>query len=629
MACAVATVGLLWAASVVHAASDEPVTPASSAAEITYSTIFERGTDGYHTFRIPAIVQSTEGTLLAFAEGRDGANDDSQSDMVLKRSFDGGVTWEPIQVIVDDDLTNKWGNPVPIVDQTTGRIILNVTRTAGEVTGAQVRCGVTEEQTRRSFMMYSDDDGQTWSVPDEITQDVRPDNWRHFVGGPGHGIQLTEGPNAGRLVMAGAHSVAPPEGSGIDCLDDRLFGGHSLYSDNGGATWQLGGDDSSLEDMVNPNESTVVELDDGTLYFSARDQGGTTPGRRAHTTSSDGGASFDAPYQATDGIVTGQIEGSLLKLPTDSGASLIVFSAPDHPTARENVTLWTSDDQAATWNKGLRIYDGPSAYTDLVDLGDQGGTPMLGVIFENGPRLYDQPYLSYHHEVSFARVPVELLDDAQPAPPVTPDTSGNGNDGAVSGTPQSIAGQFGTGFELAGDYVELPQTSSLAFDDGPFTAAMWFRTTSQETQSLIWAHSRTDGEPKWWIRLEPDLNRIRGLLDNGTSTRSVTATGNLADGAWHHVALTRDQNGVVLYVDGVAVGSGTALSGSVSDGARTGIRVGTRVDGINDPLRGSADEVWFFDRALTASEIAALAASNTAPSSGTVAHLPLDQIVAF
>jgi BNR repeat-like domain/Concanavalin A-like lectin/glucanases superfamily len=612
------TAALLTATYAVSAADPPATATGPQPAAVTYSTVFERNEAGYNSFRIPAILEADDGTLLAFAEGRvDDPDDDGDIDLVLKRSFDGGLTWEPLQVLADD--ANKWGNPVPML-AADGRLVLNLTRTGGTVTGEDVRCGTASEtDTRRSFMIYSDDDGATWDGLTEITADVRPGNWGHFVGGPGHGITMTSPSHPGRLVIPGNHSIDPPSGSGIDCLDSSLLGAHTLYSDDGGDTWELGAVEPTPTADYHPHESTGVELDDGTLYFSARDQRGVSPGHRVDATSGDGGETFDATFGPTSGITTSEIGGSLTKIPAGTGSRL-VFSATGHPTSRENLTLWTSDDDGTTWQPGARVYDGPSGYSDLADLG--GGT--LGVLYENGERLYDEPYLSYSHRITFARVPYAEVDDPPPPAPQTPDTSGNGLDGLVSGSPQVVGGAFGSGLELAGDYVELPNAGALRFGTGAFTAAAWFRSTSPDTQAVLWAHSRIDGEAKWWIRLEPDLGRIRALLDSGTATRSVTAPGNFADGTWHHVALVRGSGGVTLYVDGVAAGTGAAFTGSVSAAAATGIRVGSRVDGINDPMRGAADEVWFFDRALTAAEVGTLADDNTAPSADTVAHLPLD-----
>jgi BNR repeat protein len=408
-AAGLATAGLVLATSLVSLNDQH----AAAAEGVWYTPVFVQGEGGYHTFRVPAVIQAADGTLLAFAEGRvRSASDDGNIDLVMKRSVDGGATWGPLQIVVDDG-GNKVGNPVPVLDRSNGRIVLNVTRTGGDVTGDDIVCGLASaEDTRRSFVLHSDDNGESWSRPKEITQDVRPDNWRHFVGGPGHAIQLTRGEHAGRLVVPGNHTIAPPEGSGIVCPDERLSGAHSLYSDDGGRSWHLGGVDIPLTGVVNPNESTVAELGDGTLYFNARDQNGSSAGTRAATTSSDGGASFDGPYREVPDLVAPVVQGSVLKLSilADPGEPL-VFSAPGSATSRENLTLSLSDDEAATWRTGPVVHRGPAGYSDLVEINDpdQLQDPALGVLYENGVPTTDNPSPPYYQRITFARLPMSQL----------------------------------------------------------------------------------------------------------------------------------------------------------------------------------------------------------------------------
>ncbi|WP_046773157.1 sialidase family protein, partial [Jiangella alkaliphila] len=200
----------------------------------TRTTVFTRGEGGYHTFRIPALVEATDGSLLAFTEGKaNGPGDWGDMDVVLKRSTDGGATWGPIQVLVDDG-PNKWSNTVPVVDQRTGRIVLNTHRFDGDVVGDDIECG---RSSVGSYTMYSDDNGATWSEPVDITAQVNPGNWRMISAGPGHGIQITQGEHAGRLVIPGRHSYVEP---GQECTELTGAGGHALISDDGGESWRVG-----------------------------------------------------------------------------------------------------------------------------------------------------------------------------------------------------------------------------------------------------------------------------------------------------------------------------------------------------------------------------------------------------
>src|SRR5687767_2075985 len=94
----------------------------ASAAEPVERDLFTAGTEGYHTFRIPSLLVTPKGTVLAFCEGRKkGRGDSGNIDLVLKRSLDNGKTWRPMQVIADDE-DNTVGNPCPVVERSTGTI---------------------------------------------------------------------------------------------------------------------------------------------------------------------------------------------------------------------------------------------------------------------------------------------------------------------------------------------------------------------------------------------------------------------------------------------------------------------------------------------------------------------------
>lgn len=604
-----------------------PVTAASAPA-VEVTTVFASVSEGYHTFRIPAVVRAADGTVLAFAEGRVNSSADSGDiDLVLRRSTDGGRTWGPLQVVGDNG-PNTFGNPAPVVDPASGDVVLLTTHNDGTVTAAEIRRGeVRPEQGRRIYVQRSSDHGATWSDPLEITDDVKLPAWRWYATGPVHAIALRHGPHAGRLVVPANHSTSPDPDSADTGNEPKYFGGHVLYSDDGGYTWRIGGVDTPLTGDVNPNETTATELDDGTVYFNTRNQNGTNPHNRASATSTDGGATFSAPYAPVSDVVAPVIQGSVLKL---TGAAdprrRVVLSVAGHHFARENLTLSSSFDGAASWHHGVVVHDGPAGYSDIVELGERHGA-ALGVLFESGDRLEEivPPGLPYHQKITFARVPLARLDVPDAPPRITPDHSGLGHHGTVSGRPHSVGGRFRRALEFAGDYVELPLTDALALGESEFTAAAWFRTGERtRLQALLWAHSNADGAAKWRIQVEPAQNRIHALVDTGSAAGALAVPGDFADGRWHHVALVRSDHGLVVYVDGDRAASAAAVRGSVSVGARTGIRIGARVDGVNNPLVGAVDEVWIARRALDDDQVRSLVELNAAP--GAVVHLPFDRI---
>jgi sialidase-1 len=340
---------------------------------LNWTDVFTSGSDGYHTFRIPAIVATKSGTLLAFCEGRKtGRADDGDIDMLLRRSADGGKTWGKQQLVHEEggDAKITIGNPAPVVDQQTGFIWLTLTRNNDDV-----------------LVAHSEDDGLTWSSPRKITADVKAKNWNWYATGPGNGIQLTRGKHAGRLVIPCDHRV---EGA----ADWKKTGhSHAIYSDDHGRTWKRGAATPS-EGM---NECAVVERADGTLLLNMRSYRGR--GCRAVATSGDGGQTWS---QSTDDetLVEPVCQASMLRYrwPSDEGdvkeRSHILFVNPASK-GRDKLTIRISEDEGKTWSASKLLYAGPAAYSGIVAL--PGG--KVGVIFERD---------DYRH-ISFATFTLESL----------------------------------------------------------------------------------------------------------------------------------------------------------------------------------------------------------------------------
>ncbi|MGP4086105.1 sialidase family protein [Streptomyces sp. KR55] len=370
--------------------------PASAAGRCTSSVPYVSGEGGYDTYRIPAAVRTPRGTVLAFAEGRrGGAGDSGDIDVVVRRSTDGGCTWGPLTVVAAGDGDTR-GNPAPVVDPGTGAVVLLTSYNSGAVTEAQIMRGeVTPDQGRRVFVQRSVDDGRHFTRPQEITAAVKRPNWRWYATGPGHAIALTRGPHKGRLVVPANHSAAPPAGSPDTGEEPRYYGAHALYSDNGGRTWRLGFVDDSYDGHNNANESTATQLPDGRIYFSARDQHGTSAGNRLDSHSADGAASLERPYTVQSTLDDVPIvQGSVLHHP---GAGLL-FSGPSVPTARQAMAVWRSTDGGTTFTKALTLSQQRAAYSDLVRL-DRN---TLGILYETG-------VTSTYETLEFRRLPLDDL----------------------------------------------------------------------------------------------------------------------------------------------------------------------------------------------------------------------------
>lgn len=322
--------------------------------------VFTSGEDGYHTFRIPALIRAADGGLLAFAEGRSaGRGDSGDIDLVLRRSVDGGRSWSPLQVVWDDE-ANTCGNPCPVLDETTGRIHLLMTRNLGIDHESRI-IDQTSTGTRTVWVSTTDDHGETWSTPKEITATTKLPDWTWYATGPGNGIQLRSGDHAGRLVVPCDH---------IEAGTKRYFS-HVIVSDDHGATWRLGG--STPTDQL--NECAVAELPDGELLLNMRNYD-RSKRTRALSRSVDGGLSWSEVVHE-DTLPEPICQASMIAL---DGGRRLVFSNPASSSSRTAMTVRTSDDGGREWLKGVVLHEGPSAYSSLVSLDPES----VGCLYECG-----------------------------------------------------------------------------------------------------------------------------------------------------------------------------------------------------------------------------------------------------
>lgn len=350
-------------------------------------TVFQNGRDGYRIFRIPAIIRAANGDLLAFCEAREGG-DASAIDLVMKRSSDLGRSWDELRIVQDNDDFRELfgeqpppitvGNPAPVVDETDpehpGRIWLPFTL-----------------ENDRIFVVYSDDHGVNWSPRRDITSSVKRSGWGWYATGPVHSIQIRRGKNAGRLVVPADHRL------GAGGQDRGLEGAQVIYSDDHGKTWTLGAVDDTYDDDLKANETTVVELNDGRLYFNTRDQMGKAPGTRGRAYSEDGGLTFTptgvANYKwfkpESSVLDPPVVQCSLLRAASrlDGDArDVILFSGPDEngPSGkgRSDLRVRYTTDETDTWHDGRLIHEGPAAYSDMVRVTAQ--SDQIGILFEAG-----------------------------------------------------------------------------------------------------------------------------------------------------------------------------------------------------------------------------------------------------
>jgi sialidase-1 len=366
-----------------------------SAAELQQQDVFVAGQDGYHTYRIPALILTTNGTLLAFCEGRKHSRSDTGDiDLLLKRSADGGKTWSPQQVVWNDD-ANTCGNPCPVVDQQTGTIWLLLTHNPGSTVESRIKQH-DAGGTRTVWVSRSVDNGQTWSAPADITAATKDPAWGWYATGPGVGIQVEHGAHAGRLVIPCDHSYPMTNSAGDKA--EVGDGSHVIYSDDHGQTWRLGG-------VARPqmNESQVAEVADGkgTLLLNMRTA--AKPKRRAQSLSHDGGQTWTPPQEVSE-LVEPRCQASLLRYdwPHGTEPGRMLFSNP--AGARRTVlTVRMSRDDGKTWPVARVLHAGPAAYSCLTVLPDKS----VGCLYECG-------LTSAYERISFARFPLGWVEGRAP-----------------------------------------------------------------------------------------------------------------------------------------------------------------------------------------------------------------------
>lgn len=353
--------------------NDDPVLDLNEG-DTTFNYIFRQRFEGYACYRIPALVRAKDGTIIAFAEARrNSCSDIGDIDLVMKRSKDNGLTWGPLEKIWDDG-ANTCGNPAPVLDETTGEIHLLLTWNFGTDNISAINAG-TGKDTRRVYICKSSDHGATWSTPAEITSTVKRPEWGWYATGPCHGIQLASGPKAGRLIIPCDFIEKGPGG--------RSFS-HVIYSDDHGATWQIGG----VSPLDKANESTVATLSDGQLMLNMRHSGGY----RYVATSDDEGNSWKN-MKTDPTLVEPVCQGSLLSSVVNSKHTLF-FSNPAS-TRREKMTIRMSEDDGKSWPKQYQVYAGPTAYSDLLMISGA----EVGILYEAGAA---SPYTG----ISFKTVPL-------------------------------------------------------------------------------------------------------------------------------------------------------------------------------------------------------------------------------
>jgi sialidase-1 len=339
------------------------------------TNLFTEETDGFRLYRIPGIVVTAKGTVLAYCEARKFTGADrGEIEIHLRRSTDGGRTWSPAKQVAhlgprlprnphmpEDKKKKDMGGPN---EQTVNNPVAIAAR---DGTVHLLYC----VEYMRAFHIRSDDDGVTWSAPVEITsafeQYRSKVDWQVIATGPGHAVEL----RSGRL-------VAPFWMTTYEKVTSLRNGVGVVYSDDQGRTWQGG-------ELVLPRagEPNIAELADGRVLVTARNS--DPRNRRVVAYSANGATGWSKPEFIEELLEPGCMAG-IVGHPgmADRKKPFLLFSNP-HTTKRAHkdrvdVTIKLSEDGGRTWPVSRILEAGPSAYSDLAVLPD--GTVLC--FYESG-----------------------------------------------------------------------------------------------------------------------------------------------------------------------------------------------------------------------------------------------------
>lgn len=356
------------------------------------ATVFRR--QGRYGYRIPSLVVARDGTLLAFCERRIGLHDHAQNDIVLRRSKDAGRTWGPRLVLAEEG-EDSLNDPCTIVLD-SGRILLRYKRYPKGVhqrkSGHTVMAepGYGGPKNTRVYLVYSDDNGASWSDPREVTREMRRET-SISVGSPGSAIQLTRGPFKGRILFPNYEGVRISE-------SQREFQNSVSFSDDGGESWTLSAvmNDAPIA-PARGNEAQIVELADGSVLMSTRIIGGTLSGRK-FAQSRDGGATWSEP-RIEDRLETPPCMSSIVRYswPHGSSPGVLLHSLPNTKDRRANGTLFVSRNEGKSWEKAATIEEAGFGYSCLARL----ASGDIGCLHETGS--------GDSFRIVFKRIPASIL----------------------------------------------------------------------------------------------------------------------------------------------------------------------------------------------------------------------------
>jgi len=375
---------------------------------VRQEALFEH--DGQDFFRIPGLLVTREGTLLAFCQQRKGSVSDHghESDNLVRRSDDGGATWSPAAVIATKPGIDVHNGPA-VQDRHSGRIfkfsrywpIQNWKEVLGNTPYARMR-----ESGLIDHVAISDDDGQTWSRSEAIAMPFPQDATSTGTGNGMHGIQLANGDLA---IAAGYRSA-----SGV-------LANVVLLSSDGGKTWRTGAADPKANSA---REFIFAQLADGSVYCNFRNN---VEGNHRLISRAPADMSTFGDIHHDTNLPEPVAHAGISYIPAEKQWTngILLFSNPNvhnvnggwNKYSRQKMTVRASLDGGATWQHALEIWDGPAAYSDIAVTCEEGEW-FVHVLYEQGDGFEETA--RYSKRIVHALLPLSALlaSKAQDFPPM-------------------------------------------------------------------------------------------------------------------------------------------------------------------------------------------------------------------
>lgn len=551
--------------------------------------VFTMGEDGSKFYRIPALVQAADGSLVAIADKRGDALGDLPNiiSVVAKRSTDGGKTWSNMVTIAQGNSTagTTYGDAAAVLDEETGDIISVFVGNENYGNNCVGLWASNSSYPLRLYKSVSKDNGVSWTTPEDISDAVyggiygAASKWIGLFAGSGSALQLKQGDNKGRLMFV------------VAARNNNSWGGamsnYAVYSDDHGATWQV----SENAACANGDEAKVVELSNGDILMSIKNR---NKGSRLMAKSTDGGKTWTTA-ELNPNLPDPACNGDLVSY-THGGVHYLLHSLPASNSTRENVTIYLSSDDGGKWDIKRQVYEGYSAYSALQVLND--GT--IGIIVEEGKWDSNLPGED-GFDLAYYNVTLDwLLDGKEPVIPVAEgvlDLNGSRYMSIANDEVFNIAAGGEAGFTITCK-VKIPSYKSGA--NMRFVNNRAYEGT---------ANSGTTGFDLYGGNSATQAVSVNLSYDGKPWGNSFAWNTGLGENTWAHLTWVLDGTTSYLYVDGVLkeTKSGMSANGMPS---KADILVGAGYSNTDGQAVvptyfavGLIDDVRFYNKALTAAEV--------------------------